>query len=396
MVNYYLSEKEKEIYNNFYSKEHLKENLDVTIIKNGIIVGFHQEENNYWQSAGVFDENKCAISDVDKCTCLALAKDIPQEPLQIHKTAIFLGSLNNKWGHFILEGISTLWYLLDNDYTDCDLVINVPENFPDNFFEVFELFGIPKNRLTINTGVLQYDQVIIPSLSFTLDNYYSNEYKMVIDRIKSKIEPIYNDKIYFSREKFNTSNNFFGEKEISKIFKENGYKVFYPEELSIVEKIAILKGGKSFACITASCAHNLVFANEGAEAIILERCSDVNTAQALINIMQNFETYYVNSHYSFLPVASGWGPFILGVNSFNSKFFKEKNFHYDEQVMEKINDYIIPYLAKWQKIFKNSKGVMNYTPLDNEALRTIEQILNVVFVEGKTPFVDKLIENAKN
>lgn len=308
---------------------------------------------------------------------------------EVHKKAIYLGCFYNRYGHFICQGLSRLWFLLDNDYKDYDLIYVASGNgeLPAFVGKLLSLFGVELSKLTRIIETTQYDEIIVPEVSFALNNFWTKEYKITIDKIKESILPIKNDKIYLSRCHF--KDYIMGEKVIEKTFADNGYKIIYPEELSVDKQIAIISGANDIVTSTGTTAHNLIFAKNSAKCAILERGIQPNPTQPIINEMRNLDSSYVMANYSMLPVLPGSGLYVLGVNQYLQKFFYDNDIVYSKEIENEYLKYLTTYQYIWYKTYSNEK---NYNELKIKNSNIPEDYLKTLLKGYEDMFSGKEIQ----
>lgn len=302
----------------------------------------------------------------------------PQEPVRRHKKAIYLGCIIRHWGHFLVEGISRWWFLLnDEQYKDYELCYMVYEQQRDYISKIMDLFGLDKSRLHKIECSTIYDELIIPEASTEFEQFWSEEYKNTIKQITKNVKPIYNRRIYLSRQKF--GDHLLGEKVFAKTFKRNGYKIIYPERLSIEKQIALMKGAEEIACISGTTAHNLIFASDKTRCTILERSTSPNIAQLILNDMNNLDVSHVKASFSFLPTADGYGPFLVGITPFVEQYFKDNQIKYKLSDCQFHQQFIQTYQRLWLCNYHDEKGfkliIFNYPKTKISELQQIKQTL---------------------
>ena len=310
----------------------------------------------------------------------------------VHKKAIYLGCFINQYGHFILQGLSRLWFLLDSDYKDYDLIYvfltsQKDAELPKFMEKILSLFGIELSKLTRITEPTQYDEIIVPEVSFAVYSFWTNEYKNTIDKIKESITPVKNDKIYLSRCHY--KDNIIGEVSLEKTFTDNGYKIIYPEELSVEEQIAIISGADDIVTSTGTIAHNLIFAKNGAKCAILERGIKPNSTQPVINEMRNLDSSYIMANYSILPVLPSSGPYILGVNQYMQKFFEDNDIVYNKEITDEYIRYLLTYQYIWYRLYSNERA---YNDLKVQCKDVPEYYFSELLEEFKDIFDGKKIQ----
>ncbi|MCQ2741610.1 MAG: glycosyltransferase 61 family protein, partial [Alphaproteobacteria bacterium] len=62
-----------------------------------------------------------------------------------------------------------------------------------------------------------------------------------------------------------------GEKEIEKVFKQNGYKIVYPEKLTLKNQIKCMGNAKEIVGVSGTGMHMALFAEKGTKITVLER-----------------------------------------------------------------------------------------------------------------------------
>ena len=110
---------------------------------------------------------------------------------------------------------------------------------------ILRLFNLDDSNLIVIKKPTKFAQIIVPDDSFWNENGIEMHRKM-IDFITSKVTPqrLQNNKFYLSRRKFNKAISLeFGEKFFEEFYAQKGYKIIYPEMLSLKEQLAIFIGG---------------------------------------------------------------------------------------------------------------------------------------------------------
>lgn len=234
--------------------------------------------------------------------------------------AIYCGRMIGQWGHFLLETITRLWFLLEYDNPSFVYVFIVREGtnppITNNFKQFFELLGISK-RLVFLSIPTQYQKVIVPQRSFQYKRFYSVHYARILDRVidralQSNIFRLKSDKIFLSRSKFNKARKTeVGLAMLDDYFIRNGYEIICPECISLSELILKIHSAKQCVAESGSVAHNFLFCQNEKETVVMERQTFVNDAQTSIDCVRKLKTKYVDSHLTIFPIYTGAGPFFL-------------------------------------------------------------------------------------
>ena len=365
----------------------IKRDLKVEIVENGIIYPVeHVLEKQYGgvtDSKGNFIELSLlrkthATGDLKKDSIIkwqqyegANPKYDLNEIEYIDEDVVYIGVYHKEFGHLLLETISRLWFYLKDTNNFNYKAVFIDDNQPntnDTFNELMELFGLAKeNLIQINKKPIRFRSIIVPEQSMVLYSKIHRDYKLIIERIKSNVTKVSPYKrVLFSKAR-DENNRVLGSKNIDKIFEKNGYKVIYPEELSLYEKISILKSCDMFVCCNGSTAIISIFLRENSRHVRLSREAYFNPYLELaMDSIYNINVMHVDAYLDVLPTITH-GPFIFGANQNLINFFDHYKFEYDKNDLYKNhNQTIFNYLNAWSKLYSQNDYVKNL------AIRTID------------------------
>jgi len=248
----------------------------------------------------------------------------------IDEEVVFLGALPKHYGHFILEGLSRLWFCLSPKRSKSSYkFVYISGGGEDRFHEFFRLFGLEEQNIVKITKPTKFRTVIVPEQSIRLHDYYHTKYKETIDRIKESVAPKDIEKVYFSKENIG-NNRAIGEDLIEKVFSRNGFTILHPENLSMYEMISILKGCKVFAATSATNVHNSIFMNDGNKFVCLNRSAHFHPVQTMIERMRCLQGVYVDVFYFSSNRNFGNAPCLLAPTKYLFDFFKSYKFTFNE------------------------------------------------------------------
>lgn len=269
----------------------------------------------------------------------------------VDDVVIYMGCVDDNWGFLFVECINRLWAILKAPkrykiaYVGGDEVEGTFGGHTKRFLELCSWLGIEGCQFIHINKITRFKEVIVPEKSFfhieiptygkrtplkyaeyinqTLFGkpcyYWTKEYDSICRAISNNCHldlPAY-DKIYFSRTQLK-QNKEIGEKPIEEIFLQNGYKVLYPEQLSISEQIWYIKNCKIFASIEGTLAHNVIFASDKLEKqIILRKQSEIIPRQVLLNQVVGVPIIYVDAYkepFPHFPWSHSKGPFWITIN----------------------------------------------------------------------------------
>lgn len=325
----------------------INKTLEVHSYDNAIILpAIKNEEKIPWFKGGVIDKNNNYIEDSS-----VKAYNLPTRMKgaytytnkeYIDETVIYIGLFINHWGHFLVDGLSRLYGADKYKHLRIAYVGENNQCIRGNFLDLFSLLGINKDRLLLITKPTQFKKVIIPSPSQEAGGFWTNEFKNIFNRVRDNVNEIKKyDKIYLSRKYLpDSQRKEIGEAEIEKFFNNAGYKSIYPEQLSLREQISYIKGAKSVVCVGGTLAHNMLFAQDNTELIIISKTYLLNPNQFQINQIRSLKVIDIDCHLSFNPVSFGNGPFIIFKNE-NLRRFAIDN-HY-----KITKSRFLPYYLEW-------------------------------------------------
>lgn len=237
----------------------------------------------------------------------------------VDEEVVFIGAMPKHYGHFILEGLSRLWFYLEASNKRYRAVY-ISDEGEDRFLEFMQFFGIAPEDIRKIAKPTRFRTVIVPEQSIRLHDYFHQSYKLTIDRIKQTIESVSNEKVYFSK-KERRNDRAIGEESIARVLLKNGYKTYYPELMTLQETVAVLKGAKRFAATSGTNIHNAIFLEDGAVSVCLSRSGHFHPVQIMIDKMKNLKAIYVDAYIFGSGVNWSSGPFLLFPTRYVRKYF---------------------------------------------------------------------------
>jgi hypothetical protein len=173
-----------------------------------------------------------------------------------------------------------------------------------------------------------FRDVIVPEQSIRLHDYYCKEYKQTIDQIMVAIQPVTNAKVYFSK-KERKNDRAIGEAPIESVVANDGFAVYFPEYMSVVETLSVLKGCGVFLATSGTNIHNSIFLRDGATSICLNRSAHFHPVQIMIDRMKSLNSIYVDAF--LFGSGTNWssGPFFLFATESVRNFFKSENIQFN-------------------------------------------------------------------
>ena len=361
---------------NLINKRFLSDrNLQINEINNGIILPAKWVEEPVYKG-GVFDSEKNFVAgffrkNPPKNSLFGVCGDYEvNEISQSDEEVIFGGVLIGFFGHFILECLGRMWYILKNREDQRKIVFLLVREECEWFYQFFDLLDIDRERIIILKNPTQFKKVIVPDESIHSWYDYTKEYLMPYDYIRNKVSKSDVKKLYLTRSKLTLtgrSNDEFpgkyicNEQYFENFYLSKGYKVVSPEDFSIKEQMSMIAGADEIATTLGSLSHFALFCKSGAKFTILTRVdNDTLYPQCLINEARNIDWCIVDASLNFLPIQErGGGVSLLGETKYWKQFVKEK---YNEVInTETWKDKLDEYIDKWCYFysFDGSKQLIN-------------------------------------
>lgn len=260
----------------------------------------------------------------------------PAENVQYRdEQAIYCGYLVKQWGHFLVEAAARLWYAVENSEGNEKLIfvtdLDAPCSIGGNYREFLELLGV-YDRVEIINKPTKFQNVIVPQAGYIWRKQYSEQFKMIFTRISQNVVVPENwhgaEKVFLSRGHLkNIWKREYGHDMLDSFFLKNGYKVIYPEEISLSEMILLLNHCKECASVSGTLPHNMLFCPDYSKITIVERNVLNNEIQSDINRMKCLDVTYVDANIPIYPVMVGYGPFILGYTEQMRQYTEDRCYH---------------------------------------------------------------------
>lgn len=253
-----------------------------------------------------------------------------ENPVFKDEKVVYCGYLVHHWGHFLIESITRLWYVLENEPGVDKYVFFIDDQeertIKGNFREFLELLKIWDRVEIVNTPTT-YREVIVPGQGFSLMRFYSPKFLDMVEYLVSnaKFDPAWEtvDKIFFTRSNFAKGNNYdFGLEVLDNYYRKNGYMILAPETITLSHMIFLVRNATEFATISGSVHHNMLFAPMGSKLTIIERLTITDDCMVSINKSKEFDVTCIDGNFNLYTVDT-CGPFITGYNKLMEQYTRD-------------------------------------------------------------------------
>ena len=328
--------------------------------KNAVILPLRRDENLLFGRGGVVDcdGNYVDLSAIPDRVQYAYPFENPEYR---DETVVYCGYLVNHWGHFLIEGVTRLWYFLENDPSIDKYVFFLDENeereIKGNYREFLELLKI-WDKLEIINKPTAYREVIVPELGIHMRTAYTPKLVAVFDRVADNVVPDPGwetpEKIYYSRSQFKKGLPFeSGYDTLDNFFEKNGYTILYPEKVPLGRMIHYIRNSKVVASLSGSLPHNMLFAKNGQKVEIVERLVISDDNQTDVNRMRQLQVTYIDASIPLYPV-DFVGPLIMGYTDCLQRFAKDNGYEApDDQYLTKKHDKrcFVKYMKAYEDLY---------------------------------------------
>lgn len=259
---------------------------------------------------------------------------VEQEIEYVPEKVIFIGQLFRHWGNFLFDCLARVWCALKEEeelrIAYCFSLQSPNDAFEQKCKNFFQLLGISQDRLLEIRKPVRFHMVIVPQLSIFPGTFCTKEFLEVFDEAVSRVANSMNgevyDRLYLTRTQMASCKEL-GEKKIEHIFRKLGFQIIAPEKLKIEEQIYLFSHCKILASIEGTTSHNIMFAGERTEHIILRKQRYVNTRQVLFDRVKKIEPQYIDiffEPFQGFPLNHDAGPFWVGITSSMKKWMKSQ------------------------------------------------------------------------
>lgn len=337
------------------------------------------ENGDMWREcvAGVIDKNG-AIVPISCTWQFTKMNHVVSIEEYSEQNVLYIGSFRSHWGHFLIDLVPRLWYVLENEKDKIDAyVISGEFNGEEeiqlaNIKEFLELLGILDKTTVVNVPTM-YKSVVVPEKAYyygkaindsrekhKFSSRYLNIFNYIVDKVLKKYEKE-NRKKAIPKKIFMTrrSNLECGIELIDSFFENNGYMIFDPAEATLTELIILLNKCERIAYVSGTLQHNMLFAPNGIKTVAIESRTYVSPVQIDIDMMKDINVTYIDANYSI--VKDFWHYYRLyGYTRHFKQYVKDKkklkpdvSFLKREYLQENIRKYLCSYRLPNRLTFKH-------------------------------------------
>lgn len=348
-----------------------KGNLSAFNVPNGVILP-PKKANEHLFLGGVCDENFVFqagliraqnTQNLDWCGIVGAYRVFKIQ--KINESVIFGGVLMGHFGHFLIESLTRLWYLIENpnDLRKIVFLLFDPWGWEKKFIEeCFELLNIPSHRILIITDALQFENVFIPEESAHLWESFNEKYNLIYEKLIENAKLKYPhlktfDKIYLTHSNWKKAASLANENVFEDFFKSLNFRILSPETFNFAEQIVYLNSAKEVVTTMGSVAHLGLFCQKETFFVVLTRERNVLfVPQLIIHQARKLNWFIIDTAQNFLYSA----PFCTTANLCFSKDFCHFAQHYWGENLNleffKKQTRFDHYIQNWFLFYKNPQN----------------------------------------
>jgi hypothetical protein len=207
-----------------------------------------------------------------------LSPDLLRKARMSGETAIFCGTfMNPHFGHLVTEGISRLWYRMTHEPLEHRILSGAaPFGFRErvkrairpssaHWQRILECIDLRANNFHVTRLPAKFSSVLIPEPTW-LERHRVHPAHLLVAQAAGRCLTRYTSlvtdprPVYFSRTRLRKANLIFdGESRVEQYCRDHGWRIVYPEKLSLQKQAALANEHCVFAGCIGSAFHSLLF-----------------------------------------------------------------------------------------------------------------------------------------
>ncbi len=238
----------------------------------------------------IYDQNRKIV--IDSCVRRGFYKEkivseppeyLPEKieisPDYIDSEVLFLGYYDDPhFGHWLTEGVSRLWYFLENSEKNfifltgnkmrhplTRLLIDFILRKETIWMKGINAMGIKFNSFRYVSEPAKVKNIIIPQCSMYEESEIADKHIEVTKKIANFLTKNYifnknNQPVYLSRTKLvDPVSTYIGEGQIERYCIDNNFRILYPEKMSLREQVIAFNEHDIFVGLIGSAFHSVLF-----------------------------------------------------------------------------------------------------------------------------------------
>ncbi len=384
----------------------------VKTIKNGIILPARRMQSERFKfDGGVVDENYNFVAGLIRKKPKRLSNwelnhtvYKPESYKKIEETVIFGGVAVTHFGHFLLDGMTRLWYYLQNPeakkYRLAIILIPLWKSYAW-IYDFLSMLDIKRENIIIVDEPTQFSNIVIPDESaHTMDGIFTKEYMVPFKYLTSHAKASPLKKIFLSKTSWNVSSDMCNEEYFRRFYEKKGFVSIHIESFSLAEQVGIMFNADEVVSTSGTLSHLALFCRPTTKFTILAhsdllRMLEYSHLQMCINKLTGINCVLIDVSQNFLYNEFWRGVHLIGPNQHWKKYVLE---NWNEEIDDdSLDTSAADYIRKWLLFYENHPhphALTDYYHANNP--ETIFMRLYQVFF-GKKPSqrVTNILHNEK-
>ncbi len=350
-------------------KYFLDKKLGVTVVDNGIMLPARPKVGGKAgeMEGGVCDSDLKFVAGYFRgAGSLRSAYEVERETIEhLDEDVIYGGVVVGHFGHFMAECLVKLWYVIQHPELKHRVAVLISSGGRKPWQEsLYELMGIPAERIIYVERPTQFRSIIVPDESLVEWKHFFKEYLIPYHYMRDHVEAANVKKLYLSKIAFNKAKeggfHVFGEEYFEDFFAKHGYTVVSLEQLPMREQLALLKGADEIVCIQGTLSHWALLCRPKTKITILNKTDSPLPLQCLINEASEVDWCIVNTARNFMYAQRLIGVCMVGVTKQWQEFVMDR---FGEHVSEDNNIFLQKsldeYIGYWCKRYVRTKHLVD-------------------------------------
>ena len=234
----------------------------------------------------------------------------PKQLKKISQRFIYAGDVIDHYGHFLVESISRLWYIIkeQNYPVIChiigknNMIGNIKNKKSNNrFIDIFfESINLDKYQFIAFNEPVLLQEVTIPCQSLVDRCEGFEVHKLIPENVAKMLLPQKMEKtgqpLYFSRTKLGRNVRLvINESKLEERLSNLGFAIVYPEKLSLRQQIHLVNKHEVIIGTKGSALHNIIFDISDQRNLVYLGSPFINTNYLLFDAIKSFNSVYISA-----------------------------------------------------------------------------------------------------
>src|SRR4051812_6069991 len=227
---------------------------------------------------------------------------------EVDEEIVYLGSLFNHFGHFLMQSLARTWFLTDLN-PSVRVLFDPPSKAlgqPPNWMpHILEAFGVPPERILVLDAPTRLRRLIIPEPLFEprgtardhivrAHEAMARPYQAVANRLAANTTPS-EQPVYLSRRLLPASQRtIVGEGELEEVLRANGFRIVHTQTMTFEDQVRLVNEHTDIFSNAGSAAHNVLFSLHAPRLHLLTNGNQFSPDYFMYAIIVGAPTSFIN------------------------------------------------------------------------------------------------------